>query len=81
MRDVASVLLRASASGATTVTEPTPSYGEVTLRRMLDDWQNIWWLWAPAPGQPDPVDNFPARRGGVTTRSPWVTAARCSAWR
>ena len=23
-----------------------------TLGRILDPWQNIWWLWAPAPGQP-----------------------------
>ena len=61
VRDVASVLQRASAAGATTVTEPTPFYGEVTLGRMLDDWQNIWWLWAPAPGQPDPT---PAWEGG-----------------
>lgn len=61
VRDVASVLQRASAAGATTVTEPTPFYGQVTLGRMLDDWQNIWWLWAPAPGQPDPR---PAWEGG-----------------
>jgi hypothetical protein len=34
--------------------EPTAFYGEVTLGRMLDSWQNIWWLHAPTPGQPDP---------------------------
>ena len=61
VRDVGSVLQRGNAAGATTVTEPTPFYGEVTLGRMLDDWQNIWWLWAPAPGQPDPA---PAWEGG-----------------
>ncbi|MGO8957805.1 MAG: VOC family protein [Streptosporangiaceae bacterium] len=61
VRDVASVLQHASAAGATTVTEPTPFYGQVTLGRMLDHWQNIWWLWAPAPGQPDPR---PAWEGG-----------------
>ena len=37
VRDVGSVLQRASAAGASTVTEPTPFYGEVTLGRMLDD--------------------------------------------
>jgi hypothetical protein len=51
---VATALERATANGATTVTEPTPFYGETTLGRMLDRWQNLWWLWAPAPGQPDP---------------------------
>lgn len=28
---------------------------QVTLGRMLDDWQTVWWLWAPTPGQPDPT--------------------------
>jgi PhnB protein len=55
VRDVATVLERATARGATTVTEPIPFYGESTLGRALDPWQNIWWLWAPAPGQPDPT--------------------------
>jgi PhnB protein len=55
VRDVAAVVERATARGATTVTEPTPFYGETTLGRILDPWQNIWWLWAPAPGQPDPA--------------------------
>lgn len=59
--DVATVLQRAGARGATTVTEPTAFYGEVTMGRMLDTWQNIWWLYAPAPGQPDPA---PAWEGG-----------------
>jgi PhnB protein len=58
VRDVATVLQRATALGATTVTEPTPFYGETTLGRMLDPWQNIWWLWAPAPGQADPVPHW-----------------------
>jgi PhnB protein len=64
VRDVAEVLRRAGALGATTVTEPTPFYGEVTLGRMLDRWQNLWWLYAPAPGQPDPV---PSWAGGSDT--------------
>ena len=55
VHDVAAVLERAAARGATTVTAPTPFYGETTLGRLLDPWQNIWWLWAPAPGRPDPV--------------------------
>lgn len=58
VRDVATVLERATARGATTVTEATPFYGETTLGRILDPWQNIWWLWAPAPGQPDPVPHW-----------------------
>lgn len=48
--------------GATTVTEPTPFCGQVTLGGMLDDWQNIWWLWAPAPGQPDPRPRWEGRQ-------------------
>ncbi|SNY47878.1 VOC family protein [Paractinoplanes atraurantiacus] len=55
VHDAATVLKRAAAQGATTVTEPTPFHGEITLARMLDRWQNLWWLWAPAPGQPDPL--------------------------
>ncbi len=51
---VAKVLERAGDRGATVVTEPTPFYGETTLGRMLDPWGNLWWLYAPAPGQPDP---------------------------
>jgi hypothetical protein len=35
-----------------------PFYGETTLGRIVDPWQNIWWLWAPAPGQPDPVPHW-----------------------
>jgi len=58
VRDVAEALERAVAHGATTVTEPTPFYGECTLGRMVDPWRNIWWLWAPAPGQPDPVPHW-----------------------
>ena len=55
VHDVAAALDRAAALGATTVTAPTPFYGETTLGRMMDRWENIWWLWAPAPGQPDPI--------------------------
>jgi PhnB protein len=62
--DAAAVLERASAGGATTVTEPTPFYGEATLARMLDPWQNIWWLYQVAPGQADPV---PSWEGGSDT--------------
>jgi Uncharacterized protein conserved in bacteria len=58
VQDVAAVLERAVAHDATTITEPTPFYGETTLARMLDPWQNIWWLYAPAPGQPDPTPNW-----------------------
>ncbi|MFI5911919.1 VOC family protein [Dactylosporangium sp. NPDC051541] len=58
VRDVGAVLERAAGRGATVVTAPTPFYGEITLGRMLDAWQNLWWLWAPAPGQPDPEPHW-----------------------
>lgn len=58
VRDVAGVLARAGAHGATTVTEPVPFWGETTLGRFLDPWRNIWWLWAPAPGRPDPEPSW-----------------------
>lgn len=54
VRDVAEVLARAEARGAEVVTPPTPFYGETTLGRMLDPWGTVWWLYAPAPGRPDP---------------------------
>lgn len=58
VRDVAAVLADGTARGATTVTEPTPFYGGTTLGRMLDPWGTIWWLWAPAPGRPDPTPSW-----------------------
>ena len=65
VRDVAAVLERGGARGARTVTGPTPFYGAVTLGRMLDPWQNIWWLYAPAPGQPDPKPHWAGGSGEV----------------
>jgi PhnB protein len=62
--DLAEVLRRAAGRGAIVVTGPTPFYGGITLARVLDRWQNLWWLWTPAPGQPDPV---PAWEGGSDT--------------
>jgi PhnB protein len=56
--DVARVLDRAASRGARIVTPPTPFYGETTLGRLLDPWGTIWWLWAPAPGQPDPAPSW-----------------------
>lgn len=67
VRDVATVLERATAHGATTVTEPIPFYGETTLGRMLDPWQNIWWLWAPAPDQPDPTPDWEGGSDAIFT--------------
>jgi PhnB protein len=64
VRDAATVLERATTRGATVVTEPTPFYGETTLARMLDPWRNLWWLYAPAPGQPDPTPHWD---GGTDT--------------
>jgi PhnB protein len=54
VRDVGAVLDRAEARGAEVVTPPVPFYGETTLGRMLDPWDTLWWLYAPAPGEPDP---------------------------
>ena len=53
--DVATILARGAERGARTITEPTPFYGETTIARMLDPWGDLWWLFAPAPGQPDPT--------------------------
>ena len=64
VQDIAAVLDRAARCGATTVTGPTPFYGATTLARMLDPWQNLWWLYEPAPGRPDPL---PGWAGGPTT--------------
>lgn len=62
--DVAATMRRAGERGATVVTAPTPFYGETTLARLLDPWGNLWWLYSPVPGQPDPV---PAWQGGDDT--------------
>ncbi|GAB7044210.1 MULTISPECIES: VOC family protein [Catenuloplanes] len=64
VRDAGAVLDRAVARGARTVTAPLPFYGETTLARMLDPWDNLWWLWSPAPGRPDPA---PPWEGGDDT--------------
>ncbi|MEV0900280.1 glyoxalase [Actinoplanes sp. NPDC049802] len=67
VHDVATVLNLGTARGATTVTQPIPFYGETTLARMLDPWHNIWWLWAPAPGQPDPTPDWDSGSDPVFT--------------
>lgn len=59
--DVGAILDDAVASGARVVTPPTPFYGAVTLARMEDAWGNLWWMYQPSPGQPDPT---PAWEGG-----------------
>jgi PhnB protein len=59
--DVQATLDAGAERGAETVTPATPFYGETTLGRMLDPFGNLWWLFAPAPGQADPV---PAWEGG-----------------
>lgn len=59
--DVGATLGAAAQRGARIVTPPSPFYGETTLGRMRDPWGNLWWLYAPAAGQPDPV---PAWEGG-----------------
>ncbi|TPW74141.1 VOC family protein [Schumannella soli] len=62
--DAADVIARAEPRGATVVTPPTPFYGSLTLARLLDPWGNLWWLYEPVPGQPDPR---PAWEGGDDT--------------
>lgn len=59
--DAESILTHAQECGATVVTPPTPFYGAVTLARLQDRWNNLWWLYQPSPGQSDPV---PAWEGG-----------------
>lgn len=59
--DVDAVIERATSRGARVVTPPTPFYGSLTLARLRDPWQNLWWLYQPVPGQPDPR---PAWEGG-----------------
>lgn len=62
--DVAETLEHASARGARIVTPATPFYAETTVGRMGDPWGNLWWLYSPAPSQPDPI---PAWEGGDDT--------------
>lgn len=59
--DLDEVLARARERDAEVITPPTPFYGSITLARLLDPWGNLWWLYQPAPGQPDPK---PAWEGG-----------------
>jgi uncharacterized glyoxalase superfamily protein PhnB len=60
--DVHAVVARAVERDAVLVTPPTPFYGSVTLARLRDPWDNLWWLYQPTPGQPDPR---PAWEGGT----------------
>jgi PhnB protein len=67
VRDVATVLDRAGDRGARTVTKPTPFYGGVTLGRLIDRWDNLWWLYAPAPGQSDPEPHWEGGSNEIIT--------------
>jgi len=62
--DVAATLQAAVERGARMITPPSPFYGETTVGRVQDPWGNLWWLYAPSPGQPDPT---PAWEGGDDT--------------
>jgi len=64
VRDVDAVVARALERGAALVTPPTPFYGSLMLARVNDPWGNLWWLYQPVPGQPDPR---PAWEGGSDT--------------
>ncbi|GAB3560835.1 VOC family protein [Spelaeicoccus albus] len=59
--DAEKLASRAVDRAATIVTPPTPFYGSVTLARIEDPWGNLWWVYQPVPGQPDPK---PAWEGG-----------------
>jgi PhnB protein len=59
--NVQTVLALGESRGATVITPATPFYGATNLGRMLDPFGNLWWLYAPAPGQADPK---PAWEGG-----------------
>jgi len=59
--DVEMMLRRAVDRGSVIVTPPTPFYGSLTLARIEDPWGNLWWVYQPGPGQPDPK---PAWEGG-----------------
>ncbi|MFE6734261.1 VOC family protein [Microbacterium sp. NPDC057650] len=59
--DLDGVMSRAEQRGGRVITPPTPFYGEITLARLEDPWQNLWWLYQPTPGQPDPL---PVWEGG-----------------
>lgn len=65
VRDLPTVLERATARGSRVVTDPTPFYGETSLARMLDPWGTLWWLHSPAPGQADPVPVWEGGSGEV----------------
>ncbi|MDT0156706.1 VOC family protein [Microbacterium sp. ARD32] len=56
--DVDAVIERAVKDGSTVVTPPTPFYGALTLARVEDPWGNLWWLYQPVAGQPDPVPSW-----------------------
>lgn len=56
--DADALIERAVCDGATVVTPPTPFYGALTLARVEDPWGNLWWLYQPVPGQPDPLPSW-----------------------
>ncbi|WP_051393052.1 VOC family protein [Glycomyces arizonensis] len=62
--DIETVLRRAVDRGSVIVTPPTPFYGSLTLARVEDPWGNLWWVYQPTPGQPDPK---PVWEGGSDT--------------
>jgi uncharacterized glyoxalase superfamily protein PhnB len=62
--DIEALIARAAHRGVEVVTPPTRFYGALTLARIEDAWGNLWWLYQPAPGQPDPR---PVWEGGSDT--------------
>lgn len=56
VRDVGAVVARASAHGATVVTEPTDFHGHQRLARLKDPWHNVWWLFEYGPSSVAPSE-------------------------
>ncbi|MDO4631510.1 MAG: bleomycin resistance protein [Corynebacterium sp.] len=50
--DIATIINRATAQGATVVTPTSPFYGGYDLAQILDPWHNLWWLYSPAVEKP-----------------------------
>ena len=53
--DVGATLEDAAGAGARVVTPAIAFWAETTVGRMVDPWDNLWWLFSPTPGQANPL--------------------------